>query len=79
MTLNLGTGIGYSVMEIVAAFEKACGRRLTKTIAPRRPGDVAACYADPRRAERLLKWRTTRDLDAICADAWRWQKNGGRY
>jgi UDP-glucose 4-epimerase len=78
-TLNLGAGRGHSVLEVIAAFEKACGRRLTKTMAPRRPGDVAAYYADPSRAEKLLNWRTTRGLDAICADAWRWQKNGGRY
>ena len=79
VTLNLGSGTGNSVMEVVAAFEKACGRKLTKSIAPRRPGDVAAYYADPTRAEKLLKWRATRGLEAICADAWRWQKNGGRY
>jgi UDP-glucose 4-epimerase len=78
-TLNLGAGRGHSVLEVIAAFEKACGRRLTKTMAPRRPGDVAAYYADPSRAEKLLNWRATRGLDAICADAWRWQKNGGRY
>lgn len=78
-TINLGAGHGYSVMEVITAFEKACGRKLTKTMAPRRAGDVAAYYADPSRAWKLLKWRTTRDLDAICTDAWRWQKNGGRY
>ena len=48
-------------------------------MAARRPGDVAAYYADPTRAVKTLNWRTTRDLDTICADAWRWQKNGGRY
>jgi UDP-glucose 4-epimerase len=79
VTLNLGAGRGHSVMEVVAAFETACGRRITKSIAPRRPGDVASYYADPARAEELLQWRATRDLAAICADAWRWQKNGGRY
>jgi UDP-glucose 4-epimerase len=79
VTVNLGTGRGYSVLEVIAAFEKACGRKLTKTMAPRRPGDVASYYADPSRAEKLLGWRTKRGLDAICADAWRWQKNGGRY
>jgi UDP-glucose 4-epimerase len=78
-TLNLGAGRGHSVLDVIAAFEKACGRGLTKTMAPRRPGDVAAYYADPSRAEKLLNWRATRGLDAICADAWRWQKNGGRY
>jgi UDP-glucose 4-epimerase len=79
VTLNLGAGRGYSVLEVVTAFEAACGRKLTKTIAPRRPGDVAAYYADPARAAALLGWRATRDLEAICTDAWRFQKNGGRY
>ncbi|MFO1325225.1 MAG: UDP-glucose 4-epimerase GalE [Burkholderiales bacterium] len=79
VTLNLGAGRGHSVMEVVKAFEAACGRRIAKSMSPRRPGDVAVYYADPTRAEKLIKWRATRDLDAICADAWRWQKNGGRY
>jgi UDP-glucose 4-epimerase len=78
-TLNLGAGRGHSVMEVITAFEAVCGRRIAKSIAPRRPGDIASCYADPRRAEQLLGWRSTRDLAAICADAWRWQKSGGRY
>jgi UDP-glucose 4-epimerase len=79
LTANLGCGRGHSVLEVVTAFEKACGRRLTRTMSPRRPGDVAAYYADPSRARKLLGWNAARDLDAICADAWRWQKNGGRY
>lgn len=78
-TLNLGLGRGYSVLEVVAAFERACGRKITKSFAPRRLGDVACSYADPSRATEALNWHPTRDLDAICADAWRWQKNGGRY
>jgi UDP-glucose 4-epimerase len=79
VTLNLGLGRGHSVLDVVAAFERACGRRITRTLAPRRAGDVACCYADPARAEALLRWRATRGLDAICADAWRWQQSGGRY
>jgi UDP-glucose 4-epimerase len=79
MTLNLGAGRGYSVLEVVAAFETACGRKITKSIAARRPGDVATYYADPARAEKVLGWRVSRGLDTICADAWRWQKNGGRF
>lgn len=79
LAINLGAGRGHSVLEVVAAFERACGRRIARTIAPRRPGDVAASYADATRAAQLLHWRTTRDLDAICADAWRWQQQGGRY
>ena len=78
ITLNLGAGHGHSVMEVVSAFEAACGRRITKTLAPRRPGDVACYYADASQAEKLLGWKTKRDLAAICSDAWRWQKNGGR-
>jgi UDP-glucose 4-epimerase len=78
-TLNLGLGHGHSVLEVVAAFERACGRRVTKSFAPRRPGDVACYYADPARAMKLLGWQPARDLDAICADAWRWQTKGGKY
>jgi len=78
-TFNLGLGRGYSVLEVVAAFEAACGRKIAKSFAPRRPGDVASCYADAKFAESVLGWRGSRDLAAICADAWRWQRNGGRY
>jgi UDP-glucose 4-epimerase len=73
LTVNLGTGRGSSVLELVRAFERASGRPIPYDVAPRRPGDVASCYADPSLAERLLGWRATRDLDAMCADTWRWQ------
>ena len=73
VALNLGTGRGHSVLELIAAFERACGRAIPRRIAPRRPGDVAAYYADPSRAENVLGVRARRDIDAICADAWRWQ------
>ena len=73
IALNLGTGRGHSVLELIAAFERACGRAIPRRIAPRRPGDVAAYYADPSRAETLLGVRARRDIDAICTDAWRWQ------
>jgi UDP-glucose 4-epimerase len=73
VVLNLGTGRGHSVLELIAAFERACGRAIPRRIAPRRPGDVAAYFADPSRAERMLGVRARRDIDAICADAWRWQ------
>lgn len=73
IALNLGTGRGHSVLELIAAFERACGRAIPRRIVPRRPGDVAAYYADPSRAETLLGIRARRDIDAICADAWRWQ------
>ena len=70
---NLGTGRGNSVREMLAAFSRACGRELPFELAPRRAGDVAACWADPARAERELGWRATRSLDQMCEDTWRWQ------
>ncbi|HUH94402.1 MAG TPA: UDP-glucose 4-epimerase GalE [Casimicrobiaceae bacterium] len=72
LTLNLGLGHGSSVREVLAAFERACGRRIPWSVVPRRPGDVACYYADPARANALLGWRARRHLDEICADAWRW-------
>jgi UDP-glucose 4-epimerase len=73
VTYNLGTGRGYSVLEAVAAFERACGRQIPCRIAPRRPGDVGVSYADSSKANRELNWRATRSLDEMCADTWRWQ------
>lgn len=73
LTVNLGTGRGYSVLEVVRAFEAASGRPLPFRFAPRRPGDVAQCYADPRLAQRMLGWQARRSLEEMCADAWRWQ------
>ena len=73
-TVNLGTGVGHSVLEVVGAYERASGRAVPYDLVPRRPGDVAACYADPERASRLLGWRARRNLDAMCADSWRWQQ-----
>ncbi len=73
--VNLGTGTGYSVLDVVKAFEKASGRPVPYALCPRRPGDVAACYADPAYAAELLGWRAERGIDAMCADAWRWQSN----
>ena len=70
---NLGTGHGSSVLELVRAFEQASGRSVPFEIAPRRAGDIDACYADPARANELLGWRATRDLQTMCADSWRWQ------
>ena len=72
-TVNLGTGRGYSVLEVIRAFEQASGRRVPFEIVPRRPGDVAACYADPTLAQQLLGWRAERGLAEMCADSWRWQ------
>ncbi len=73
LTVNLGTGTGYSVLDIVRAFEQASGRSVPYKIALRRPGDIASCYADPQRAFELLGWRAERGLSAMCADTWRWQ------
>jgi UDP-glucose 4-epimerase len=73
LTLNLGTGRGVSVLELVKAYEQASGRPIPYDVAPRRAGDVAACYADPSRAADTLGWRARRDLTQMCADSWRWQ------
>jgi UDP-glucose 4-epimerase len=71
--INLGTGRGYSVLEAVAAFERAVGHKLPYRIVARRPGDVPACYADPRKALERFGWKAMRDLNQMCADSWRWQ------
>lgn len=75
VALNLGTGRGVSVLELVRAFEEATGCRVPYRFAPRRAGDIAACWADPSRAQALLGWRATRSIAAACADGWRWQRN----
>ncbi|MES3012818.1 MAG: UDP-glucose 4-epimerase GalE [Pseudomonadota bacterium] len=74
ITANLGTGQGHSVLEVVRAFERASGARVPCDFVARRPGDVAASYADVALANELLQWRATRDLDTMCADSWRWQR-----
>jgi len=71
---NLGTGQGYSVLEVIAAFAGACGHNIPCRWAPRRPGDIPSCWADPTRANEELGWRATRTLADMCADAWRWQQ-----
>lgn len=73
MALNLGTGRGYSVMEMIEAFAKASGRPIPYRIQGRRPGDVAVSYADPSRARQLLGWTASRGIEEMCADAWRWE------
>lgn len=70
---NLGTGNGLSVLDMVKAFEKASGVEVPYVIAPRRAGDIATCYADASKAERMLGWKATRTVDDMCADTWRWQ------
>jgi UDP-glucose 4-epimerase len=73
VTVNLGTGRGYSVLEVVQAYERASGKQVPYDIVARRPGDIDACYADPTLARSLLGWQARRDIDAMCADSWRWQ------
>ena len=70
---NLGTGRGYSVLEVIAAFERACGKKIPYQIVERREGDVVTSYADPSKAQRELGWTAERDIDDMCVDAWRWQ------
>ncbi len=70
---NLGTGLGYSVLEMITAFEQAAGRKIPYEIVERRPGDIAECYADPSRAKATLGWSAQRGIEEMCADAWRWQ------
>ena len=70
---NLGTGTGYSVLDVVHAFEKASGVKINYQIAPRRPGDIATCYSDPTKAKEELGWVAERGLEEMCEDSWRWQ------
>jgi len=71
---NLGTGQGYSVLEMIAAFEKACATKIKYRIVARRPGDIASCYADPSFAARELNWHAERGIEEMTRDAWKWQK-----
>lgn len=72
---NLGTGHGYSVLDMIAGFSKACGKEIPYVIKPRRPGDIATCYADPTKAKEELGWAAERGLEEMCEDGWRWQSN----
>ena len=72
---NLGTGTGYSVLDIIHAFSRACGKELPYVFDPRREGDIATCYSDPAKAERVLGWKAEKTLEDMCADSWRWQSN----
>ena len=77
---NLGTGIGYSVLEVIAAFEKACGKKLPYSFKPRRAGDIAECYADASKAKRELGWQAELGINEMCASLWNWQtKNPNGY
>jgi len=75
LTVNLGTGRGYSVLDMVKAFEKASGKKVPYIIAPRRAGDIAKCFADPSYAKESLGWEAIRGVDEMCEDTWRWQSN----
>lgn len=75
LTYNLGTGIGYSVLQMISALEKSSGKKISFTIKDRRPGDIATCYADSSLAKKELLWEATKGLDEMCADSWRWQSN----
>lgn len=80
VTYNLGTGKGYSVLDVIHCFEQACGRKIPYQITERRQGDIAICYADPAKAERELGWTAVRDMKQMCQDAWNWQcKNPDGY
>jgi len=75
MSINIGTGNGYSVLDMVKAFEKASGKKVAYKIAPRRAGDIASCYADPSYAKKILAWEATHSIKDMCEDTWRWQSN----
>ena len=75
LIVNLGTGKGYSVLDMIKAFEKASGQKINYKIVDRRAGDIAKCYADPSTAKELLGWEAKRNIDDMCADSWRWQSN----
>ena len=82
LTVNLGTGQGYSVLDMVKAFEKASGKKVPYVFAPRRNGDIAKCYADPAYAKKVLGWEAKRGIEEMCEDTWRWQSqnpNGYTY
>jgi len=72
---NLGTGIGYSVLDVLHAYEKACGKELPYVIDPRRPGDIAQCYAEPKKAWEEMGWKAKLGIDEMCASSWKWQSN----
>lgn len=79
ITYNLGTGKGYSVLQLVESFGKAVGKKIPYTIVGRRKGDVACCYADPSKANKELNWYAEKDIDDMCKDAWRWQQNNSKF
>jgi UDP-glucose 4-epimerase len=79
LTVNLGTGRGYSVLEMVQAFSKASGKPVPHRIVERRPGDIAQCYADSSLARTALGWQAQLGIDTMCADTWRWQQWAAKH
>ena len=80
VTYNLGTGVGYSVLDVIKNYEKACGKKLPYVITERRPGDIGTCYADPSKAYEELGWKAERGIEEMCRDSYRWQsKNPDGY
>lgn len=77
LTVNLGTGTGYSVLDMVKAFEKASGNPVPYEVVERRPGDIATCYADPSYARERIGWSAERGIEEMCEDTWRWQLHAG--
>ena len=75
LIVNLGTGKGYSVLDMIKAFEKASGKKIPYKIVDRRAGDIAKCFANPSYAKEILGWVAKRNLDEMCEDSWRWQSN----
>ena len=75
LVVNLGTGLGYSVLDMVKAFEKASGKKVPYKIVDRRAGDIATCYSDPSFAKEILAWESKKGIDDMCIDGWRWQSN----
>lgn len=75
VVVNLGTGNGYSVLDVIKAYEKACDKTLPYVVGPRRPGDIAACYADPKKAREELGWEAKYGIEEMCADSWNWQSH----
>jgi UDP-glucose 4-epimerase len=75
LKVNIGTGKGYSVLDMVKAFEKVTNKKIPYKIAPRRAGDIATCYANPAYAREILGWEAKKTLEDMCADSWRWQSN----
>ena len=77
---NLVTGVWYSVLDIIKAFSKACGKEIPYVIDPRRPGDIATCYSDPTKAKEILGWTAEKNIEDMCRDSWNWQvKNPDGY